>query len=74
MQVAGIAASPELYDRQRFGGFYSTDATIEYVGRGLVAVARTFNWKQVAIITQFGAPFTQVRFPYILFDFISLLL
>ena len=51
-QMAGIAGANELNDRQRFKGFYRTDATSEFVGAALAEMARKFNWTQMAIVSQ----------------------
>ena len=59
-QIAGVAAAHELNDRKRFKGFFQTDATTEYIGPALLKLAQEFNWKQAAIITQGGPPFTLV--------------
>ena len=50
--MAGIAATNELNDRQRFRGFYRTDPSTEFVGPALAEMARKFNWTQMAIISQ----------------------
>ena len=50
--MAGIAGANELNDRQRFKGFYRTDATSEFVGAALAEMARQFNWTQMAIVSQ----------------------
>ena len=61
IQVAGVAGTDELSDRERYRGLYSTDATVEYIGQALVALAREFNWLQAACITQLERPFIDVR-------------
>ena len=65
LQIAGVALAHELNDRKRFSGFFQTDATTEYIGPALQALAQEFNWSQVAIITQGGPPFQQVRKLYL---------
>ena len=50
--MAGIAGANELNDRQRFRSFFRTDASSEFVGAALAEMAREFNWRQMAIITQ----------------------
>ena len=59
--MAGIAGANELNDRQRFRGFYRTDATSEFVGPALAELARQFEWTQLAIITQSESLFIMVR-------------
>ena len=56
--MAGVEGSPELNDRQRFQGFFRTDASGEYTGEGLTEVIREFNWTQMAVITR-GVSFYQ---------------
>ncbi len=51
-QMAGIEGSAELNDRQRFRGFYRTDATGEFMGPALAEIARRFNWTQMAVISR----------------------
>ena len=51
-QMAGIEGSAELNDRQRFRGFYRTDATGEFIGPALAEIARRFNWTQMAVISR----------------------
>ena len=58
--MAGIEGSTELNDRQRFRGFYRTDATGEYIGAALSEMARQFNWTQMAIISRGVSVFTMV--------------
>ena len=65
LQIAGVASAHELNDRKRFSGFFQTDATTEYIGPALQALAQEFRWNQVAIITQGGPPFQQVRKLYL---------
>ena len=60
MQMAGTAGADELNDRQRFRGFFRTDATSEFVGPALAELARQFNWTQMAIISQEESLFTMV--------------
>ena len=50
--MAGIEGSAELNDRQRFRGFYRTDATGEFMGPALAEIARRFNWTQMAVISR----------------------
>ena len=59
-QMAGIAGANELNDRQRFRGFYRTDASSEFVGAALAELARQFNWTQMAIISQSESLFLMV--------------
>ena len=59
-QMAGIEGSDELNNRQRFKGFYRTDATSEFVGAALAEMARQFKWTQMAIVTQGGSLFRLV--------------
>lgn len=58
--MAGIAGANELNDRQRFRNFYRTDVSSEFVGPALAEMARQFNWRQMAIITQGESLFTMV--------------
>ena len=58
--MTGIEGSSELNDRQRFKGFYRTDATGEFVGAALAEMARQFNWTQMAIVSQSGSLFRLV--------------
>lgn len=58
--MAGIAGANELNDRQRFRGFYRTDASSEFVGAALAEIARRFDWTQMAIITQDESLFLMV--------------
>lgn len=58
--MAGIAGADELNDRQRFRGFYRTDASSEFVGAALAEMARRFNWTQMAIISQSESLFLEV--------------
>jgi hypothetical protein len=59
--MAGIAGSDELNNRQRFRGFYRTDASSQFVGPGLAEMARQFNWTQMAIISGGESLFINVR-------------
>ena len=58
--MAGVAGANELNDRQRFRGFYRTDATSEFVGAALAEIAREFSWTQMAIITRSESLFSMV--------------
>lgn len=58
--MAGVAGANELNDREKFDGFYRTDASSEFVGAALAEMARQFNWTQMAIITQDESLFTMV--------------
>ncbi len=60
LQMAGIAGAIELNDRQRFRGFYRTDASSEFIGAALAEMARQFDWTQMAIISQSNNPFLMV--------------
>ena len=60
VQMAGIAGANELNDRQRFRGFFRTDASSEFVGAALAEMARQFNWTQMAIISQEESLFLMV--------------
>ncbi len=60
LQMAGIAGANELNDRQRFRGFYRTDASSEFVGAALAEMARRFKWTQMAIISQSESLFLMV--------------
>ncbi len=58
--MAGIEGSNELNDRQRFRGFYRTDATGEFIGPAVAELARQFNWTKMAIISHSGSLFSMV--------------
>lgn len=60
MKMAGIEGSTELNNRQRFRGFFRTDATGEFVGAALAELAEEFNWTQMAIVSQSESVFTMV--------------
>ena len=58
--MAGIEGSTELNDRQRFRGFYRTDATGEFMGPAIAEIARKFNWTQMAVISRGVSAFLMV--------------
>ena len=64
MQMAGVAAAGELNDRQRFRGFFRTDVASEFVGPALAEMARQFNWRQMAIVSQDESLFIKVCVSY----------
>ena len=49
--MAGVAGDDVLNDRQRFRGFFWTDASTEFLAQGLAEIAREFNWTKMAIIS-----------------------
>ena len=59
--MAGVEGSPELNDRDRFQGFFRTDASGEYTGEGLAELTRQFNWTQMAVITRSVSFYQNVR-------------
>lgn len=60
LQMAGIAATSELNDRQRFRSFFRTEPSHEFIGAALAEIARQFNWTQMAILSQDDSLFLTV--------------
>ena len=58
--MAGVAGAYVLNDRQRFKGFFRTFSSFEFVGPALAEIAREFQWRQMAIITQRESLFSLV--------------
>ena len=59
-QMAGIAGSTVLNNRQRFRGFFRTIPSIENIGPALAEIAHEYMWTQMAVITQRESFFVSV--------------
>ena len=62
MQMAYAAASLTLNNRQRYRNFFRTMPVYTNMGVAVAKLAETFNWTQLAVITQSNGLFVPVQF------------
>jgi len=60
-QMAYAAASLTLNNRQRFRNFFRTMPVYTNMGISVAELAETFNWRQIAVVTESNGLFIPVR-------------